>query len=328
MARFGQVETPPEIEEAQRRARRIEWLSIGYTACTVTLVAFVVGNSQAMRTAWIEDMLSTLPQIAFLVALPFIKRPPSHKHPYGMHRAMGVGHLAGGVALLIVGALLAYESVSGLLTAHHPTIGTVQVFGTTVWLGWLMIGVMVPIAVAPFWFARVKRRLAEELNNKLLYADAAMSRADWQTNAASIVGVLGIGFGLWWLDSVAAAFISAGILWDGATNTRSAVLALTDMRATTVDQDHPEPLIDEIEAALLALDWVSEVGVRVRDMGQVLHVEAFVVPEGDSVSLHEIEEASHEVAALDWSMQDVAVIPVDHLPEELDVETKASTARD
>jgi len=317
MTRFGHSELPDEQADALRRAKLIEWLSIGYTVCTVTVVAFVVGNSQAMRTAWIEDMLSTLPQIAFLIAVLFIRRPHTRKHPYGMHRAMGVGHLVGGVALVIVGGLLAYESISGLVALDHPTIGTVSLFGHTIWLGWLMVGVMVPIAIPPFFFARAKLRLSEQLNNKLLYADAAMSRADWQTNAASIVGVLGIGFGIWWLDGAAATFISAGILWDGLTNTRAAVLDLTDMRATTVDQKSPHPLIDEIEETLRELPWVREVGCRVRDQGHVMHVEAFVVPRDDTVSLDDLESAGHRVAALSWTMQDVAIIPASELPEEL-----------
>lgn len=317
MARFGNSDLPDEQRNALRRAKLIEWLSLGYTACTVTLVAFVVGNSQAMRTAWIEDMLSTLPQIAFLVALLFINRRPTTKHPYGQHRAMSVGHLVGGVALLIVGGTLAYESVSGLVRLEHPTIGTVSLFGHTIWLGWLMVGVMVPIAIAPFFFARAKLKLAKELNNKLLFADAAMSRADWQTNAASIVGVLGIGFGLWWLDGAAATFIAVGILWDGWQNTRDAILDLTDTRATTVDQKEPHPLIDETEQTLSALPWVASVGCRIRDQGHVFHVEAFVVPHEQTVSLEDVEEASHELAGLSWMMGDVVVIPVSHLPEEL-----------
>lgn len=317
MARFGNSDLPDEQRDALRRAKRIEWLSIGYTTFTVTLVAFVVGNSQAMRTAWVEDMLSTLPQFAFLIALLFIRRPHTVKHPYGMHRAMSVGHLVGGVALLIVGGVLAYESISGLIALDHATIGTVSLFGNTIWLGWLMVGVMVPIAIPPFYFARAKLRLASQLNNKLLYADAAMSRADWQTNVASIVGVLGIGFGLWWLDGAAATFIAAGILWDGWHNTRGAVLDLTDARATTVDQKEPHPLIAETEETLLALPWVKAVGCRFRDEGHVFHVEAFVVPKGESVSVEEVEAASHRVARLSWMMQDVAVIPVSHLPDEL-----------
>lgn len=318
MARFGNTELPPQQAKAFARAKRIEVLSIGFTIFTVTVVAFVLGNSQAMRTAWIEDMLSTLPQIAFLVAALFVRRPPSRKHPYGMHRAMGVGHLVAGVALLAVGGTLGFEAASGLVAREHPTIGTVHLFGETVWLGWLMVAVMLLIIGPPFWFARVKMRLAKELNNKLLYADAAMARADWRTNVATVVGVLGVGVGLWWLDGAAAAFISAGIVWDGLTNTRAAVLDLVDMRATTVDQGQPHPLIDEVEECLLDLPWVGRVGCRIRDQGHVFHVEAFVVPVQDEVTVSDVEEAAHRVADLSWMVQDVAVIPVSHLPEELE----------
>lgn len=326
MARFGNADLPDEQRDALRRAKVVEWLSIGYTACTVTAVAFVVGNSQAMRTAWIEDMLSVLPQVAFLVAMIFIRRPPTRKHPYGMHRTMGIGHVVGGVALLIVGGTLGYEAVSGLVLVEHPTIGTVAPFGHTLWLGWLMVAVMVLIAIPPFFFIRVKKELAETLNNKLLHADAAMAHADWQTNAASIVGVLGIGIGLWWLDGVAAAFIAAGIIKDGWDNTRASVLDLMDMRATTVDQRHPDPLIDEIEELVADEPWARQVACRARDLGNVLHVEVFVIPREGSPSLDEIEATGHAVAELSWRLQDVVVTPVSHLPAEFEPDS-SGTAR-
>ena len=43
---------------------------------------------------------------------------------------------------------------------------------------------------------RAKIPLAEELHNKVLYADAKMNKADWLTAGAAMVGVVGIGFGL------------------------------------------------------------------------------------------------------------------------------------
>lgn len=132
---FGRTDLPAEQQQALKKAVRWEYATIAYTICTITLVAFVVGNSQAMRTAWIEDMLSLIPQIAFLIALIFVRRRPTVRHPYGMHRSMGVGHMVAGVALLVVGLNLAYEAVSGLIAAEHPTIGTVVLFGQTIWLG-------------------------------------------------------------------------------------------------------------------------------------------------------------------------------------------------
>ncbi|WP_232711253.1 cation diffusion facilitator family transporter [Microbacterium sp. BR1] len=316
MNTFGRVDLPQDQADALRRAVRLEWITIGFTSVTIVLVALVVGNSQAMKTAWIEDMLSLIPQIAFLVALIFVRRRPTRRFPYGLHRTMGIGHLVAGVALLAVGGSLAAESVIGLLAAEHPTIGTVVVFGTAVWLGWFMIGVMAVIVVGPLIYAPAKSRLAPLLHNKVLFADADMAKADWTTNAASIVGVLGIGIGWWWLDGAAALFISAGILWDGVKNTRTAVRDLMDQRARSVDDREPHPLIEEIIAALSRVSWIREAGVRVRDEGQVFHVEAFVVPRTKRVSVRRLTAATEAIVALDWKVQDVSLIVVAKLPDE------------
>lgn len=313
---FGRTDLPPKQADALRKAVRWEIFTIGYTIFTIILVATVVGNSQSMRTAWIEDMLSLIPQIAFLVALLFVRRRPDTKHPYGQHRAMGVGHLVAGVALLAVGGSLAFEAVSGLLATEHPTIGTVNLFGHTIWLGWLMIAVMAVIVIGPLIYGPAKVKLAPVLHNKLLYADADMATADWHTNAASIVGVLGVGMGLWWLDGVAALFISFGIIRDGYRNTKVAVVDLMDQRARTYDGTEPHPLASEIVETMHTLPWVSDAAVRLRDQGQVFHVEVFVVPRKRRVSLRQLDRASEQIADLDWKVQDVVVIPADRLPDE------------
>lgn len=283
---------------------------------TIALIAFVVSGSQAMRTAWIEDMLSLIPQIAFLVALLFVRRRPTRTFPFGLHRVMGVGHLIAGVALLAVGGSLAIESIAGLVSAEHPSIGTVQVLGHTVWLGWFMIGVMAVVVIGPFFYGHAKAKLAPVLHNKVLYADADMAKADWQTTVASIVGVLGIGVGWWWLDGAAALFISLGIVWDGWRNARAAVLDLIDQRARTEDDARPHPLMGRIVQRVDEFPWVRESAVRMRDMGQVFHVEVFVVPEHEPVHVTSLEEIGRAVADLDWKVQDVVVIPASSLPDE------------
>ena len=312
----GQVggrDLPEAQARALRKARTLEWAVLAYTTCTIVLVALVMGNSQAMQTAWVEDILSTIPQIAFLVALPFVRRAATAKHPYGYHRAMGVGHLVAGVALLGVGANLCYEAISGLVKQEHPPIGTMQVFGITVWQGWLMIGVMLLIVVPPFFYGRAKMKLAKQLHNKLLYADADMAQADWTTNAGSIIGVLGIGLGIWWLDGAAALFISAGILWDGIKNTRASVLDLMDMRATTYDQSEPDPVHEEVDELLRGLGWVRDAASRIRDEGQVFHVDAYVVPRSSKVKVADVDRAVAQVKALDWRIQDASVSIVQEL---------------
>lgn len=316
MKTLGRTDLPQEQQDALRKAVRWEWFTIGYTLVTIALIALVVGGSQAMKTAWIEDMLSLVPQISFLIALLLIRRRPTRAFPYGLHRAMGVGHLVAGVALLVIGGNLAVEAVLGLVRAEHPAIGTVQVFGYTVWLGWFMVGVMSLVTIGPLIYGPAKAKLAPPLHNKVLYADADMAKADWTTTAASIVGVLGIGIGWWWLDGAAALFISLGIMWDGYRNSRSAILDLIDQRARTHDDKDVHPLAAEIVSALHRQPWVRQASVRVRDMGQVFHVEAFVVPHRRRVSVDQLEAARGAIRDMDWKMQDIVVIPVAELPDE------------
>lgn len=317
MKTIGRTDLPEEQQQALKQAIRWEWATIAFTSCTIALVALVVGNSQAMKTAWIEDMLSLIPQIAFLVALLFIRRRPTRAFPFGLHRAMGIGHLVAGVALLAVGGNLAVEAITGLLAAEHPTIGTMRLFGHTIWQGWLMMAVMTVIVIGPLIYGRAKAKLAPKLHNKLLAADADMAKADWQTNAASIIGVLGIGAGLWWLDGAAALFISTGIVWDGVKNTRSSVRDLLDQRARSADDRTPHPLIHDIVAHMQAQDWVRSAGVRMRDEGQVFHVEVFVVPlDPHPPTVNDLDTITRELVTLDWKLQDAVIIPVNRLPDE------------
>ncbi len=315
-ARFGRTELPAEQRELLRRAVRLEWITIAFLAVAVTLVGLTVGSSQAMRAAFFEDLLSFIPPLAFLLAVRIIRRPPSARFPYGLHRTVGVGHLVAAVALCAMGGFLVVESITTLATAEHPSVGTVVVLGQVVWLGWLMIGVMALTIAPPIIIGRAKMRLAEQLHDKLLHADADMNKADWTTAVGSIVGVLGIGLGLWWLDAAAALFIAGGILRDGLRNLRVAVLDLVDQRATTVDHDDVHPLAARLDERMRTLRWVRAAGTRLRDEGHVLHAEVFVVPRG-AVTLRRLERARRMARGLDWKLEDAVIVPVAELPDEV-----------
>jgi cation diffusion facilitator family transporter len=315
--RFGGTELPEEQRRALRDAARLEWGTIAFLAVTVTLTFLVLGSSQAMRTAWIEDLLSFLPPIAFLIATWVIRRPPTEKHPYGLHRATAIAHLVAAVSLLVTGGYLLVDSALTLLTAEHPTIGGVQLFGVTIWLGWLMIAVLALTVVPPVLLGRAKLKRAEILHDKVLYADADMNKADWQTAAAAILGILGIGVGWWWADSAAAILIAASITWDGVRNLRSAVSGLIDTRARSYDDARVHPVNDRIDGFLREQDWIRDARSRVRDQGHVFHVEAFIVPvDPDRLSVTLLEQTRAACSRLDWKVKDLVLVSVETLPEE------------
>lgn len=312
---FGHSALPAKQQEKLRRAIRLEWVTVGFLAVAIPLVGLVLGNSQAMKAAWIEDMLSLAPPIAFLIAVRIIRRPPRPRWPYGFHRSVGVAHLVAAVALLTMGSFLIIDSATGLLTAEHPTIGTVQVFGQVVWLGWLMIAAMIVTGIPPVILGHLKMGLARDLHDKVLYADADMNKADWMTALGSIVGVTGIGLGLWWLDSVAALFIASTILVDGVRNLRASVTDLMDTRAVTFDDKRPHPVIEQINSFLGGLDWVEAAGSRIRDEGHVFHAEAFVVPRASTITVEAVETTQAACTELDWRLNDVVIVVVSELPD-------------
>ena len=316
--RFGRAELPPEQREALRRATRLEWATLGFLAVAIVAVFLVMGSSQAMKTAWAEDLLSLAPPLAFLVAVRLVSRPPTARYPYGLHRSVGIGHLVAALALLSMGGFLVIDAATGLVGGEHPPIGTMTLLGATFWAGWAMVVVMALTIPLPIVFGAKKMKLAEQLHDKVLYADADMNKADWMTAVGSIVGVLGIGIGWWWADSAAALFISGSILWDGVKNLRAAITDLIDHRARTFDGAKPHPVIARLEELLRALPWVAEAGARVRDEGHVFHAEAFVVPRrGRIPSLAKLVAAREACEALDWKLHDVTVVVVAELPEEV-----------
>lgn len=265
---------PAEIDEAMRRARKLAWISIGFLVSIVAAMALVMGGSQAMRTAWIEDMLSLLPPVAFLIALRLENKPATAKFPFGFYRANSLAFLIAATALTAMGALLLYEAASTLIKREHPTIGSFSLFGHEIWMGWAMIAVLVYSVIPPIVLGRLKKPVAAKIADKVLHTDALMNAADWQTGLAGILGILGVAFGLWWADALAAGFISLSILSDGFKSMRTSIVELIDGAPRRIDGPEIDPLVDKLVERLKEVH--GDVHVQVRETGR--YMRAVVEP--------------------------------------------------
>ncbi len=315
MKTLSAFEYPEELMPVYRKARRLEWITVAYILSAATFVFLTMGNSQAMKTAWFEDLLSLTPSVSFLIASRLALKEPNDEFPYGYHRAASIAYLCSAVALLAVGGFLLVDSSITLLKAERPTIGTVMLFGRPVWLGYLMIAAMLWSTFPSLYLGRVKLPLAEQLHDKNLYTDAEMNKADWMTAVAAIFGVVGIGFGLWWADAAAAAIISLDIVRDGYSNLRQAVFDLMNQMPKTVDEQKPDPLIGQVQDTLKNQPWVRDSTVRLREEGHVYFGEGFVVCADDADLTGKLDDLSREVEGLDWRIQEFVITPVRQLPD-------------
>jgi divalent metal cation (Fe/Co/Zn/Cd) transporter len=321
-------ELPPDLQPVHRRAVRLEWISIVYTVTAVVAIFFTLGSSQAMKGAWLEDVLSLAPPIAFLVAARVRYKRPNRDFPYGYHRAVEVAYLVAALALLSMGIFLIVDSALKLVDGDHPPIGMVELFDWQVWLGWLMIAALVYSVIPPVILGRLKKDLAAELHDKVLFADAKMNKANWMTGTAAIIGVVGIGFGLWWMDATAAIVIGLDITHDGLTYTAAAVKDILDGRPRRDDEKGVHPLVEQVRETVAELDWIREAAVRMRELGHLLSVEVLAVPRDDADLLDRVEDAVERIQALDWKLQDVVVAVVHELedaPDEVMVRPREIT---
>lgn len=270
---------PSEIAADLQHAERLERWTLFWMATVVLVMGAAMGSSQAMRTALIEDVLSLLPAIVFLVAARFERKDPNRKFPFGYFRANSLAFLIAATALVSVGAFLFFHSAMSLLRTEHPTIPPVHVFGYNVWLGWLMIAALLYSIIVPVILGRLKEPVAKRLYDKVLHTDALMQKADWSTGLAGVAGIMGIAFGLWWADALAALFISFEILRDGFRQIGVATAELVDGTPRQLDSDEIAEDAQALEQFLR--EYFPEAEVRLRETGRyiIAHLEGVRPPD-------------------------------------------------
>jgi cation diffusion facilitator family transporter len=300
-----------------RKAHVLAWTSLAYNLSTIVLLFFVISGSQALKTEMTGEILSLIPPVLFLFGDRISRRPPNRLYPFGHERAVSAGYLGAAVALLLVGVYLMLDGGMKLAMREHPTIGGFALFGHLIWTGWLGIAVLLWSAIPAYFLGRTKRKCAEVLHDKTLAAGADINVADWQSAAAAIIGIIGVAFGLWWADSLAAVLISLEIIRSGWTEIRTALGDIMDRRPKTLDQKKDDPIPDKITEFLRRQPWIDDAVVRVRERGRELTAEAHVVPKSDQVSVEEISRIGKLACKIDPRLADVTIAPVTTMPEDV-----------
>lgn len=300
----GDGVVPAALREPMKRAVRLEWWNIGFTISIIVVMGLALGNSQTMKTAWVEDTLGLIPPIVFLVAVHFEKKGATADFPFGFDRVHSLAFLIAAVALAGVGAMLLWDAASTLLAREHATVASIHIFGRDIWLGWLMLAAQVYSIVPPLIIGRLEMPLAKQMQDEVLFTDSKMNKANWQTGAAGLAGVIGLGLGWWWADSLAAAFISVGIIADGWRALRIATTELVDGVPRELGSTRPDPeakrLVEELQARYPGAT------IRLRETGRYIHAEVGGVDPGARQDLKALWPGDPERS---WRLAQLAFVP-------------------
>jgi divalent metal cation (Fe/Co/Zn/Cd) transporter len=300
------------------KARKLAWTSIVYICSTIVLLFMVMSGSQALKTEMSGELLSLIPPTLFLIGDKIGRREPNERYPFGYERAVSAGYVGAAVALFLVGAYLLIDGGMKLAMREHPTIGGFPIFGHVVWTGWLGIGVLLWSSIPAFFLGRAKRKCAEALHDKTLAADAQINAADWQSAAAAVIGLIGVGFGLWWADAAAGVLISLEIIRSGWSELRTALGDIMDRKPQSILSKEDEHVPAALTDFLSRQPWVDDVVVRVRERGREFTAEAHVIPASDERLVDQISEAASKAREIDPRLAALTIAPVRELPEDVE----------
>lgn len=165
-----------------------------------------------------------------------------------------------------------------------------------------MLLVLLWSLVPPIFLGRKKLKLADKINDQVLYTDAIMNKADWLTASVTMVGVIGIGFGIWWFDSLAASIVAADIAYDGIKQTKEAFTSLINRAPMNLKGEYIE-LPDQVILALKEFPWINKAEVRLYEQGHLIFGEGFISVKEKCVSTQQIQEATKKIQNMDWRLK-------------------------
>ena len=230
-----------------------------FASAGMAVAKFTVGIAIGSLALISEALHSSVDVIATIITWLVVRvsdRPADDEHHYGHGKFESLSAL-GVIALLYVlaGGILV-ESWSRLREgAPPPTLSAVP-----------FVVLLVDIAVN-YWRARALHRTARETRSQALAADALHFASDVLGSIAVIIGLVLIGFGFAWGDSVAAIAVAVMISILGLRLGRSTIETLLD-RA-------PDGVSEKAAAAIRTVPGVVDVErLRVRMVGPTYFIDA------------------------------------------------------
>jgi cation diffusion facilitator family transporter len=218
------------------------------------------------------------------LAVRYSGRPPDRSHLYGHGKMENLSALGETLLLLVTCAWIVREAV--LRLAHHHADLEV-----TFW-SFAVMGISIAVDASR---ARVLSRAAKKHNSQALEADALHFQTDVWSSAVVIAGLIGVKFGYWAADAVAALGVCAVVVWVSARLGKRTVDALLDTA--------PEGLQERIAEVVERVPGVHDChAIRMRYSGPVLFIDLHVLVDGNQTLFEahalteRIEEAIAEIA--------------------------------
>jgi len=254
-------------EEERQRHRAIYSITLwGGLANTVLVVlkflAGIFGHSAAMIADAVHSLSDFLTDIIVLVFVRLSAKPADQEHDYGHGKYETLATTIVGLALLVVGAMIAGEGIDKIIRVIHGEVLPIP--------GKIALWAALASIVIKEIIYRLTIRVGRKYNSQAVIANAWHHRSDALSSIGPAVGIsCAIFFGERWaiMDPIAAVVVSIFII---VAAVKISLEAIKDL----MEHSLPKEIREEIETIVAQDPEVSEMHhLRTRRLGSNYAIE-------------------------------------------------------
>lgn len=277
----------------ETRFRRVAWVNVLGNAAKIAVEGSVgiLFGSVALLADAAHSIADLVASVVVLVWGDQGYRDPDPAHPHGHARFEPMTALAVGVAIVLMGTILLYQSIRGLV------LGRTVIFSYALLLA---LGFAIFSMAAIYRYTMAANR---SLQSTAIHALAVDCRNDVFTSCAALAGILGVLLGYPMFDPIAGGVVSILVISQGVAIGRENVSYLLGSGA-------PKDTRESIRMKLLNHPDVAGVhDFVVFYEGAELEVEAHIEVDGE-MSLRRAHDIESELVQLVRKMDNVGDVHI------------------
>ncbi|ADM27851.1 cation diffusion facilitator family transporter [Ignisphaera aggregans DSM 17230] len=242
------------------------------------LIPGILVNSLALiAEAW-HSLSDNMTSIMVYLGGRLGSKPPDKEHPYGHGKIVDLATLFMGLALIVIGISILYESIQRFLSGYSIALQ---------FLGSALIVVIITGIIKEF-LARYALKLYRISGSMLCYADAWHHRVDALMSIAVFVSFVGIIFlDTYLLDILSAIIIAVLLGYEGGKIFVESVSIIIDTIPKGI-----EARIMDIAKSVTGVDEVHDVKARSYGGKMYAEIKVHVDPK---LSIEEAHEIAHKI---------------------------------
>ncbi len=254
---MGELERNIEVEQITRITKIGMIMNLGLAG--LKLIIGYLTFSIALVADGYHSLSDLSTDVVLLVGSRLSERPPDHNHPYGHGRYETFAGWGIAVILMLIGAWLAYKSVTALSEPLQDLKN-----------GWIIAAAFVSLAVKE-WLYQVTVRIARKCRSSSLRANAWHHRSDALSSAvvmtSALLGVLGWQHG----DAIGGLLVGLMVFVVGG---KLAFDAMLEMSEASPGRDFEKKVESIIEGFPEVKGWHR---LRMKRIGRELFMDIHII---------------------------------------------------